>query len=59
MFFSFYFLYFFITRRNDYISVVRDTARAALKKMDVPEALDVLRVTDVIEDEIDHLSGLV
>lgn len=49
----------FITRRNDYISVVRDTARAALKKMEVPETLGVLRVTDILEAEIDHLSGLV
>ena len=52
-------LNFFIIRRNDYINVVRDTARAALRKMQVPTALGVLRVTDILEAEIDHLSGLV
>ena len=59
VFHLFYLLNFFITRRNDYISVVRDTARAALRKMQLPTALGVLKVTDILEAEIDHLSGLV
>ena len=44
-------------RRNDFISVVRNAARTALEKMDVPEAKEVLRVTKVLEDEIETLEG--
>lgn len=44
-------------RRNDFISVVRNAARTALEKMDVPEAKEVLRVTKVLEDEIEILEG--
>lgn len=44
-------------RRNDFISVVRNAARTALEKMDVPEAKEVLRVTKVLEDEIEALEG--
>ncbi|XP_003385198.1 PREDICTED: uncharacterized protein LOC100641882 [Amphimedon queenslandica] len=43
--------------RNDFISVVRDAARTALEKMDVPEAQEVLKVTRVLEEEIKHLEG--
>jgi len=43
--------------RNDFISVVRNAARTALEKMDVPEAKEVLRVTKVLEDEIEILEG--
>ena len=44
-------------RRNDFISVVRDAARTALERMEVPEAEEVLKVTRVLEDEIKHLQG--
>ena len=44
-------------RRNDFISVVRDAARTALEKMDVPEAQEVLKVTRVLEEEIKQLEG--
>ncbi len=44
-------------RRNDFISVVRDAARTALQKMDVPEAEEVLKVTRILEEEIKHLEG--
>jgi hypothetical protein len=43
--------------RNDFISVVRDAARTALEKMNVPEAEEVLKVTKVLESEIKHLEG--
>lgn len=48
---------FLFSRRNDFISVVRDAARTALEKMDVPEAQEVLKVTRVLEEEIKHLEG--
>lgn len=44
-------------RRNDFISVVRDAARTALERMEVPEAEEVLKVTRVLEDEIKQLQG--
>lgn len=37
--------------------MVRDAARTALEKMDVPEAQDVLKVTRVLEEEIKQLEG--
>lgn len=43
--------------RNDFISVVRDAARTALEKMEVPEAQEVLKVTRILEDEIKQLEG--
>lgn len=57
-FFSFVYLIFSsVVRRNDFISVVRDAARTALEKMEVPEAQEVLKVTRVLEAEIKHLEG--
>ena len=47
----------FLFRRNDFISVVRDAARTALEKMEVPEAQEVLKVTRILEDEIKQLEG--
>lgn len=43
--------------RNDFISVVRNAARTALEKMDVPEAKEVLKVTKILEEEIEKLEG--
>ena len=48
---------FVLFRRNDFISVVRDAARTALERMEVPEAEEVLKVTRVLEDEIKQLQG--
>lgn len=36
---------------------MRDAARTALERMDVPEAQEVLKVTRVLEDEIKQLQG--
>lgn len=47
----------YFTRRNDFISVVRDAARTALERMEVPEAEEVLKVTRVLEEEIKQLQG--
>ena len=47
---------FYVHRRNDFISVVRNAARTALENMNIPEAEDVLKVTKVLEDEIAALS---
>ena len=49
-------VFFFVHRRNDFISVVRNAARTALENMNIPEAEDVLKVTKVLEDEIAALS---
>ena len=46
-----------LCRRNDFISVVRNAARTALEKMDVPEAKEVLKVTKILEEEIEKLEG--
>ena len=51
-----YFFLFYVHRRNDFISVVRNAARTALENMNIPEAEDVLKVTKVLEDEIAALS---
>ena len=37
--------------------MVRDAARTALERMEIPEAQDVLKVTRVLEDEIKQLQG--
>ncbi len=50
-------LLFFLCRRNDFISVVRNAARTALENMNIPEAKEVLQVTKVLEDEIESLAG--
>ena len=47
---------FYVHRRNDFISVVRNAARTALENMNIPEAEEVLKVTKVLEDEIAALS---
>ena len=36
---------------------MRDAARTALERMEVPEAEEVLKVTRVLEDEIKQLQG--
>ena len=46
----------YFTRRNDFISVVRNAARTALENMKIPEAERVLKVTKV--SGIRGLSGL-
>ena len=46
-----------MSRRNDFISVVRDAARSALTIMDLPEADKILRVTKILEDEVKALAA--
>ena len=44
-------------RRNDFISVVRDAAKTALKQIGGPDAENILKVTEILEDEINQLEG--
>ena len=44
-------------RRNDFISVVRDAAKTALGQIGGPDAERILRVTNILQDEIAELEG--
>ena len=44
-------------RRNDFISVVRDAAKTALGQIGGPDAERILRVTNILQDEISELEG--
>ena len=45
-----------VYRRNDYISVVRDAAETALKQIGGPDADKIIKVTKILQKEIDYLS---
>lgn len=44
-------------RRNDFISVVRDAAKTALEQIGGPDAERILRVTNILQEEIAQLEG--
>ena len=48
---------FLCFRRNDFISVVRDAAKTALEQIGGPDAERILRVTNILQEEIAQLEG--
>ena len=51
------FLSYIWCRRNDFISVVRDAAKTALGRIGGADAERILRVTNILQDEIAELEG--
>ena len=47
----------YVCRRNDFISTVREAAKTALQQIGGPDAERILRVTNILQEEIKQLEG--